>query len=371
MSKPTRLISLDAFRGFTIMLMILVNNPGSWQHVFSPLLHADWHGCTPTDLVFPFFLFIMGTAMAFSFSRRMEENASRWPLYRQILKRTFLLIFLGLFMAWYLRWNFSTLRFPGVLQRIGLCYFFASMIIMHSKQRGQIAWTAILLIGYWLAMALIPFPGRTADVWVLNSNLAQYLDGILLKGHLYKNDIGFDPEGLLSTLPAIAQVMLGYFTGQWLRRAIEPLQKTNGLFIAANIAVVLGLTWSLFMPINKQIWTSSYVLYTTGLALHFLAISYWLIDIKGYSKFTKPFVIYGSNAILAFFGSGIMAKTMYLWKVTKADGTVTSMKGHLYDSVLHPLFGDYGASLLHALLYILIWLGILTWFYKKKIFIKL
>lgn len=371
MSKPSRLISLDAFRGFTIMLMILVNNPGSWDYVFSPLKHAVWHGCTPTDLVFPFFLFIMGTAMAFSFARRLEESASRWPIYLQIFKRTVLLIFLGLFMAWYLRWNLATLRFPGVLQRIGLCYFFASMIILHNKRNGQIAWTTLLLIGYWLAMAFIPFPGRGEDVWALNSTLAQYLDGILLKGHLYKPDIGFDPEGLLSTLPAISQVMLGYFAGQWLRSKTEPLQKTNGMFIAANVAIVLGLAWSLFMPINKQIWTSSYVLYTTGLALHALALSYWLIDIKGYTRFAKPFVIYGSNAILAFFGSGIMAKTMMLWKVTRPDGSQVSLKALIYDSALKPLFGNWGGSLVHPLLFILIWLGILTWCYRRKIFIKL
>ncbi|HNW58660.1 MAG TPA: DUF5009 domain-containing protein [bacterium] len=371
MPKPARLISLDAFRGFTIMLMILVNNPGSWQYVFSPLEHAEWHGCTPTDLVFPFFLFIMGAAMAFSFARRLEENASRRPLYLQILKRTFLLIFLGLFMAWYLRWNFATLRFPGVLQRIGLCYFFASMIILHTSRRGQIIWTALLLAGYWLAMALIPFPGRGADVWALNSNLAQYIDGIVLKGHLYKQDLGFDPEGLLSTIPAIAQVMLGFFTGQWLRSKAEPLARTNGMFIAGNLLIVLGLGWSLFMPINKQLWTSSYVLYTAGIALNFLAISYWLIDIKGYTRFTRPFVIFGSNAILAFFGSGIMAKTMYIWQVTRADGTRSSVKALFYDNVLLPIFGNWGASLAHPLLYILIWLGILAWCYKKKIFIKL
>jgi predicted acyltransferase len=371
MTKPARLISLDAFRGFTIMLMILVNNPGHWEYILSPLKHAKWHGCTPTDLVFPFFLFIMGTAMAFSFSRRLEENLSRKPLYLQIIKRTFLLIFLGLFLSWYLRWNFSTLRFPGVLQRIGLCYFFASMIILHTGRRGQMIWTALLLVGYWIVMAFIPFPGRTGDVWALNSNLAQYIDGILLKGHLYKQEIGFDPEGLLSTLPAIAQVMLGWFTGQWLRSKSDPLEKTNRMFIAGNISIVLGLAWSLFMPINKQLWTSSYVLYTTGIALNFLAISYWLVDIKGYSRFTKPFVIFGSNAILAFFGSGIMAKTLYMWEVTRADGSSVSLKRLFCDQVLLPLFGNWGGSLAHPILYILIWLGILTWFYKKKIFIKL
>ncbi len=371
MNRSSRLISLDAFRGFTIMLMILVNNPGNWQYVFSPLKHAEWHGCTPTDLVFPFFLFIMGVAMAFSFSRRLQENTSRWPLYLQILKRTLLLIFLGLFMAWYLRWNFSTLRFPGVLQRIGLCYFMASMIILHSNRRGCIIATLLLLAGYWLAMALIPFPGRGEDVWALNSNLAQYLDGLLLKGHVYKKDIGFDPEGLLSTLPAVGQVLLGYFTGQWLRSQAEPLQKTNGMFIAGNIAIVLGLAWSLVMPINKQLWTSSYVLYTSGIALNLLAVSYWLIDIKGYGRYAKPFVIFGSNAILAFFGSGIMAKTMMLCKVTRADGTQVSLKALVYENLLRPLFGDWGASLMHALLFILIWLAVLTWFYRKKIFIKL
>ncbi|MBN2357144.1 DUF5009 domain-containing protein [candidate division KSB1 bacterium] len=369
MNAKTRLISLDAFRGLTIMLMVLVNNPGSWKYVWAPLRHADWHGCTPTDLVFPFFLFIMGTAMAFSFARRLQQADSRRPLYLQIFKRTFLLIFLGLFMAFYLRWDFSVLRYPGVLQRIGLCYFFASMIILHSKQRGQIIWTAVLLLGYWPLMTLIPFPGRGEDVWALGSNFAQYFDNLFLKGHMYKPD--FDPEGLISTIPAIAQVMLGYFTGQWLRSQREELQKTNGMFIAGNVLIVLGMIWDFLMPINKQLWTSSYVLYTTGIGLNFLAVSYWLIDIKGYTSFTRPFVIYGSNAILAYFGSSIMAKTMYMWKVTLADGTETSLKGWFYQKLLLPWAGDWGASLLHPLLYIVIWLGILYWLYKKRIFIKI
>lgn len=369
MTSKNRLISLDAFRGFTIILMVIVNNPGSWKYVWSPLRHAEWHGCTPTDLVFPFFLFIMGTAMAFSFSRRLQEAGSRWPIYLQIIKRTFLLIFLGLFMAFYLSWDFSVLRYPGVLQRIGLCYFFASMIILHCKQRWQIFWTVILLLGYWPLMTLIPFPGKGPDVWILSSNFAQYFDNLFLKGHMYKPD--FDPEGLISTIPAIAQVMLGYFTGNWLRSQREDLLKTNGMFITGNVLIVLGLLWDFVMPINKQLWTSSYVLYTTGIGLNFLAVSYWLIDIKGYSKFTKPFVAYGSNAILAYFGSSIIAKTMYMWEFTKADGTVTSVKGFIYNGFLLPIAGNWGASLLHPLIYILIGWAILAWFYKKKIFIKI
>ncbi|HDL19272.1 MAG TPA: DUF5009 domain-containing protein, partial [Bacteroidetes bacterium] len=300
MTTSKRLISLDAFRGFTIMLMILVNNPGSWRYVLPPLRHSEWHGCTPTDLVFPFFLFIMGVAMAFSLAHRLQESGSRWPVYRQILKRSFLLIFLGLFLAFYLRWDFSTLRYPGVLQRIGLCYFFAAMIVLHFKRKGQIIWAVGLLLGYWALMTLIPSPGQGTDPWALGSNFAQYVDNLLLKGHTWKPD--FDPEGLISTLPAIVQVLLGYFTGNWLRSNRTGLQKTNGLFITANILLVSALIWKYWMPINKQLWTGSYVLYTSGLALHFLAVSYWLIDIKGYKKFTRPFVIYGSNAILAYFG---------------------------------------------------------------------
>lgn len=367
-TTSNRLISLDAFRGFTIMLMILVNNPGSWSYVIPPLRHAEWHGCTPTDLVFPFFLFIMGTAMAFSFSKRMKEAENLWPIYRQIIKRTIILIFLGLFMAFYLRWDFGVLRFPGVLQRIGLCYFFASLIILNFNRMGQIGWTMGLLVGYWILMALIPFPGKT-DSWSLGSSFAQYIDGVLLKGHMYKSN--FDPEGLISTVPAIAQVLLGYFTGLWLRSKREHLQKTNFMFMVGSSLIVLALFWEFWMPINKQLWTSSYVLYTSGIALHFLAISYWLIDIKGYIKFTKPFVIYGSNAILAFFASGMVAKTLYMWTFTKEDGSVISVKGFIFEGILQPITGNWLGSLLFPILYIFLWLAILTWFYKKKIFIKI
>lgn len=369
MTTSKRLISLDAFRGFTIMLMILVNNPGSWRYVLPPLRHSEWHGCTPTDLVFPFFLFIMGVAMAFSLARRLQESGSRWPVYRQIFKRSFLLIFLGLFLAFYLRWDFSTLRYPGVLQRIGLCYFFAAMIVLHFKRKGQIIWAVGLLLSYWALMTLIPFPGQGADPWALGSNFAQYVDNMLLKGHTWKPD--FDPEGLISTLPAIVQVLLGYFMGNWLRSNRTGLQKTNGMFITANILLVLALIWKYWMPINKQLWTGSYVLYTSGLALHFLAVSYWLIDIKGYKKFTRPFVIYGSNAILAYFGSSFMAKTFYMWKFSRTDGTETSVTGFIYHSILEPIAGNWGGSLLHPILYIVLWLGILWWFYRRKIFIKI
>lgn len=368
-TQSRRLVSLDAFRGFTIMLMILVNNPGSWNYVLPPLRHAQWNGCTPTDLVFPFFLYIMGVAMAFSFARRLAASESLAPLYRKIIRRTFILIFLGLFLAFYLRWNVNTLRFPGVLQRIGICYFFAAMIVLNFKLRGQIIWAVVLLLGYWGLMTLVPFPGKGEDPWAFGGNFAQYLDNLILKGHMWKPD--FDPEGLVSTLPAIVQVLLGYFTGTWLRSEREPYQKVTGMFIAANALIVTALIWQFAIPLNKQLWTPSYVFYTTGIGLHFLAVSYWLVDIKQYTRGIRPFVIYGSNAILAYFCSSMMAKTLYLWKFTRPDGSLVSVTGFIYGSILRPIAGEWIGSLLHPLLYLGLWLAILSWFYRRKIFIRI
>ena len=366
---PKRLISLDAFRGATIALMILVNNPGSWSYVLPPLEHAEWHGCTPTDLVFPFFLFIMGVAMAFSFSRRLAAAQSLRPLYLKIIKRTLILILLGFILRIYLSWDISTMRYPGVLQRIGICYLFASMIVLHTRLRGQIAWILILLFGYWGLMTLVPFPGKGADPWAFGHNFAQYVDNLVLKGHMWKPD--FDPEGIVSTIPAIATVLLGYLTGQWLRSNRDRHEKTIGMFVAGDVLIVLALLWTYWMPLNKQLWTSSYVLYTAGIGLNVLAISYWLIDIHNARCCLRPFIVYGSNAILAFFGSTFMAKTFYKVTFPLADGSRTSITGYLFTHILRPVFGPWLASLLHAVLYILIWWAILEWFYRKKIFIKI
>ena len=364
-----RLISLDAFRGATIVLMILVNNPGSWSHVLGPLAHAEWHGVTPTDLVFPFFLFIIGTAMAFSFGRRMAVDNRRWPIYWKIVRRSLIIIGLGWLLTLYPRFDFGSMRIPGVLPRIGVCYFFASMIAIHLKTRGQIIATLALIFGYWGLMTLIPFPGKGEDVWALGGNFAQYVDNLLLKGHLWKPD--FDPEGIISTLPAIATVMFGYFTGKWLRTERTPLEKTNGMFIAGALALLLTMFWQHWMPLNKALWTSSYAVFTAGMALHCLAVSYWWIDIKGNTKLTKGFVAFGSNSILAFAGSSFLAKNFYWWKFNLADGTQISIKGLLYNDLITPVFGNWLGSLLYAILNILLWWGIVSWMHRKKIFIKI
>jgi predicted acyltransferase len=368
-TSSKRLISLDAFRGFTIVLMILVNNPGSWKYVLPPLRHAQWHGCTPTDLVFPFFLYIVGVAMAFSFAKRLALSETRWPIYGKIIRRTIILLLLGWFLTLWPRFDFAHMRIPGVLQRIALCYFFASMIVLHLKTRGQIITIGALLLGYWGLMTLIPFPGKGSDPWALGSNFAQYIDNIVLKGHMYKPD--FDPEGLISTIPAICNTLLGYLTGVWLRSERSSSEKTNGMFIAANVSIFVALIWKYWMPLNKQLWTSSYVLYTTGIALNILAISYWLIDVKGHRKGLFPFIVYGSNAILAYFCSSFMAKSFYLWKITLSDGTVTSIKGFIYNNILQPFAGNWIGSLLHPLLYILLWFGILFLLYRKKIYVRI
>jgi len=369
-TSSKRLTSLDFFRGLTMMFMVLVNNPGSWNYVFGPLEHSEWNGCTPTDLVFPFFLYIVGVAMAFSFARRLQESTGRWFLYWKIIRRTLILILLGFFLGLYGRkFNFHIVRIPGVLQRIGLCYFFASMIVLHFKKKGQIIWSVGLLLGYWGLMVLVPFPGKGTNPWTLGSNFAQYVDNLLLKGHMWTPD--FDPEGLISTIPAIVTTLLGYFTGVWLRSKKEPLEKTNRMFITANILLIFAIIWAHWMPINKQLWTSSYVLYTGGFAIDFLAISYWLIDVKGIRWFTPPFLVYGSNSILAYVGSQFIAATMFLWKVPLRDGTRISLQGYIFSNVFQPVFGNWYGSLMFAITYVLLWLGILTIFYKKRIFIKI
>lgn len=370
MKTPSnRLTSLDAFRGFTIILMILVNNPGSWSYVLPPLRHAEWHGCTPTDLVFPFFLFIMGTAMAFSLSKRIQVVQSRWPVYWKVIRRSAILVGLGWFLSLYPKFDFATMRIPGVLFRLGVCYFFASMIILHLKKNGQIVALLTLLFGYWGLMTLIPFSGQGKDPWIFGGNFAQYIDNLLLQGHMWKKD--YDPEGLISTLPAIATVLFGYFAGVWLHSDRQPLEKTNSLFIAGTIAIIVTLFWQEWMPLNKALWTSSYSVYTAGLAMLCLALSYWWLDIKGNQKGTKIFVVFGMNPIFAFVGSSFLAKNLYWWKFTLSDGSQVSLKGLFYNDLITPIFGDWLGSLLYAFLNIVLWWGILSWMYRRKIFIKI
>ena len=375
--RKERLVSLDVFRGITIAGMILVNNPGSWSHVYPPLLHAEWHGWTPTDLIFPFFLFIVGVAMTYSFSKMFGKGTPKTEIYKNVFKRSAILFGIGLFMAVFpvvrfdpLRlYDFSSMRIMGVLQRIALCYLFASIIYLEfQKIRSQLSWVAGLLGGYWLLMTVVPVPGHGAGDFSREGNLAAYVDQLVMADHLWKP--GWDPEGLLSTIPAIGTVLLGLLTGELLRSEQSQKEKVIQMFLYGNLGLVAGLVMDVWFPINKGLWTSSYVLFTGGFALHFLAICYWFVDMKGYRKWTKPIEVYGLNALAVFVLSSLMAKLMYVIPIYTSNGQ-TTIKGLVYDNLLLPFVSPINASLLFAVFYILFWLWIMWIFYKRKIFIKI
>ncbi len=359
---------MDAFRGLTIAGMILVNNPGSWKYVYSPLRHAEWHGWTPTDLVFPFFLFIVGVSVSLSFSRRIEENAAKRDLYLKIVTRTLILFALGLLLALIPGFNFSTLRIPGVLQRIAVCYLFSSLLFLKLKSRGRMIMVFFLLASYWIVMKLVPVPGYGAGILEYEGNLCAYIDAKVLAGHLYKP--GFDPEGILSTFPAIATTLLGTLTGDWLRSSRMVLEKIAGLLIAGLGLTLSGLLLHPLFPINKQLWTSTYVLFTAGAALLLLAVCYWLIEGLGFKKWAVPFLIFGTNAIAVYVGSSLMAKLMG-WIRVSSGGEGVSFKAFVYNQLLVPWAGYLNGSLVFPFLLILIWIGIMIPLYRNKIFIRI
>jgi predicted acyltransferase len=366
---PARLLSLDAFRGVTIAGMLLVNNPGSWSSIYPPLRHATWHGWTPTDLIFPFFLFIVGVAMTFSFAARSERGADRRALMLNAARRAAILFGLGLLLHGFPNYlDLSGLRIPGVLQRIALAYFTATAIVLFLGRNAQVAATAFLLLGYWLVMTLVPFPGGDAGVLQPGLDIGAYIDrAVFGEAHLWQSARTWDPEGLFSTVPAVATVLLGLFAGSWLRSGRDPAVVTTGLFLAGNIGVVLGLMWHPLFPINKSLWTSSYVVFTAGIACHFLAVCYWLIDVKGYRRWAKPFIMFGVNAITAFFLSGIFARVITM--IPAPGGT--SLKGFIYDTIFTPMLSPVNASLAYAIAFVLLWLGIMTLFYRRGILIRI
>jgi predicted acyltransferase len=375
-----RLLSLDVFRGITIAGMVLVNNPGTWSAIYDPLEHAQWNGWTPTDFVFPFFLFIVGISITLALGKRVETNGVDSGVYLKIVRRTLLIFGLGLFLATFPFYNFtdgkwldiSTVRIMGVLQRIAVCYFIASLIFIHTNWQKQVYIAAGLLILYWLLMTLIPVPG--CEITTFNDkacNLAAYLDrAILTENHIWRSAKVYDPEGLLSTIPAIATTIAGILTGHWLRSKRDDIEKVAGMFFFGVTLTAAGWFWGLFFPINKALWTSSYVVFTAGLALCFLGFCYWLIDIKGYKLWTKPFVIFGVNALALFVGSGIMARILGLIKVAGPEGKVISLQQWIFTNIFLPLASPINASLMYAICFILVWLFLMWLLYRKKIYIK-
>lgn len=376
--KPSeRLVSLDVFRGITIMGMILVNNPGTWSAVYPQLLHAEWHGCTFTDLIFPFFLFIVGVAISYSLTKRKAQGGSMKSLYLNILRRSVILFVLGLILNGFPfgllfghQFSWETFRIPGVLQRIAIVYLVSAVLFLSTSTKFQYWFTGIILILYTVMMSFIPVPNVGYANFEPGKNLSAWIDQIILGSHVWGATKLWDPEGIFSTLPAIGSAMLGIFTGNWLRKENDSKEKVVFLFIWANVLLVAGWIWSFWFPLNKNLWTSSYVLYTGGLALHFLAFCYWFIDVKKVTWWTKPFLVYGMNAITVFFLSGILGRIIYLIKWTTEDGKVFSIKSYIYETFFLSWLEPINASLGFAIFYILFWLGLMWILYEKKIFIK-
>lgn len=379
--SANRLISLDVFRGMTVAGMVLVNNPGTWSAIYDPLEHAAWNGITPTDYVFPFFLFIVGVAITLALGKRVEAGGVGGEIYLKIIKRAIVIFLLGLFLATFPFYNFtkgewldvSTVRIMGVLQRIAVCYLCAALIFLHTNWKQQAIIAAAMLLIYWALMTLIPVPG--CEVMTIHDkacNLSAYLDrSILTENHIWKAGKVYDPEGLLSTLPAIATTLTGVLCGHWIRRKIDDNEKVSAMFFFGVALLAAGYVWQLVFPLNKSLWTSSYVVYTAGLALCFLGFCYWLIDIKGYRKWTKPFVIFGVNALALFVGSGLMAKLLGIIKVGEIDGKAVSLQQWIFNNLFLPLAAPINASLLYAVSFILVWLFLMWLLYRKGIYIKI
>lgn len=453
--KAERLLSLDTLRGLTIAGMILVNNPGSWKYVWGPLGHAEWDGWTPTDLIFPFFLFMVGVAMTYSFDKRLAQGASRRALLGHVVCRAIVLFLLGMILTgfpnlrlitpyilgiigleillerpsrkpgepigallpiaivclvvavgWFVvdfhyfhspttrsRWsdifplapdpqNGSYIRIPGVLQRIALCYVAAALIMMLTRNvRARIAWILALISIYWVVMTFCDAPagyqiGAGAKDIVVDApptayytgRLNDWIDTSLLNGHLYKHRP--DPEGLLSTIPAIATTLIGVLAGTWLRSNRSQHEKVAGLMVAGFALLILGSIFDLFFPINKKIWTSSYVVFTGGWALLCLGFCYYVIDVQGWRRWATPFLVFGTNAITAFFASGLLARIigMIRWKVQ--DGTETNLKAFTFDALHRLVVHPYWASHLWALGFVVLWFLLLLPLYRRRIFIR-
>jgi predicted acyltransferase len=369
-SSAGRMLSLDVFRGITIAGMILVNNPGTWGAIYAPLKHAEWHGWTPTDLIFPFFLFIVGISITLAFARRVETGDDQYDLLKKVFKRSAVIFGLGLFLNGFPYFDLAEIRIPGVLQRIAVCYLVASIIFLKTGWRTQAITATALLLLYWILMTIVPVPGFGAGDLGKEGNLAAYLDRWLLGHHIWKGGVVFDPEGLLSTMPAIATTLSGILAGHWLRSTRTQLEKVGGMFFMGACAVAVGWAWHSWFPINKSLWTSSYVVFTAGMALQLLAICYWLVDIKGYQRWCKPFLIFGVNALALFVFSGLLGRLMGVIKVPRGDGSSIALQPFIFQNLFASWALPVNASLLYAVTYIFFWLLMMWLLYRKNIYIK-
>ncbi|MBU2880440.1 DUF5009 domain-containing protein [Psychrosphaera sp. B3R10] len=382
---PQRLLSLDVFRGVTITAMVLVNNPGSWSYTYAPMAHAKWHGWTPTDLIFPFFVFIIGISMAIVMDRKPKTPEINTKLIKTAFVRGAKLFALGLFLAVFyydftnpkfdwLEQQVMSIRIMGVLQRLGLIFFATVCIVLWFKQVGRALIMATLLLGYWAILMWVPYGNEHTGLFVgkleFGNNISAWLDDTLFASkNLYFSSatpFAFDPEGVLSTFPAIAGALAGVFTGELLLKKHIPLiKKVKLMLIAGGVCLFVAKIWSIYLPINKSIWTSSYVVMSTGWGLVCLGVLTYIVDIKKFKYWTAPFVIFGANAIAFYMFSAIVARLLIMIPV--AD---TTLHGWLFQKLFQPLFGNYLGSLMFAIAFCLGSFLVMKWLYQKKIFFK-
>jgi len=365
-----RLAALDAFRGLTIAGMLLVNNPGTWSAIYPPLEHAPWHGWTPTDLIFPFFVFIVGITTHLSLESAERRGLAPSSVGLRILKRGLLIILLGLMLQsfpWFPLTRITEVRIPGVLQRIGLCYLATAFFARGRSSRAVVMLVLLLLFGYWGLQTLIPPPGVAhPTIDIPGDTLSAWIDRTVFGSHLWRESRTWDPEGLLSTLPAIGTCLLGLLTGRWLTRDLALPERLNGLFSAGALGMTGGLVWNWCFPINKNLWTSSYVVFTAGMAAVILGVSLWIIDVRGKRRWAGPLISYGLNPITAFIGSGAMARVLGMIQVPSGGETI-SLQQAIYRAGFASWLDPRNASLGFAIAFVVLWYGILRVMEKRGV----
>jgi len=371
-AEKKRLLSLDFFRGLTIAAMILVNTPGDGDHVYAPLEHSKWNGCTPTDLVFPFFLFMVGVSIVYALESKKADRENHRTIIFNALRRMLILIGIGLSIFLFYRPDFAHLRFPGVLQRIGVVYFLSTLLYLKTNERTRDWLLAVILVSYYLVLNYIPVPDGHPPNLIPEFNLAAWVDrAVFSTNHMYRFTKQWDPVGLLSTWPAIGTTLLGIRVGAILKKTGKDVKKKCiHLFLIGIAAIVLGLITDSFFPINKSLWTSSYVLYSGGICTLGLTLVFWIIDVKGYQKYAWIFSVFGINAISAYVLSEVVPGIINFVRISYNGHSISGMK-YFYEIVLLPIFSPENASLFSACIFvILIWL-IMYILYRKKIVIKI
>jgi predicted acyltransferase len=363
------------FRGLTVAAMLLVNDPGSWSHIYPPLRHAAWHGWTPTDLIFPFFLFIMGVTTHLSLTRRRARGATEGQLRWQVLRRGGVIVLLGLLLSAFPffppEW-ITQARIPGVLQRIGVVYLVSGFLVLGTSLRTQVAIIAGILAGYWLLLAAVPVPGvGGAALAPPEATLAAWVDRLLLDGHLWAQTRTWDPEGPLSTLPAIATCLIGVLAGRWITQPRPLAERLNGLFVSGIVGLAVGSAWSWVFPINKNLWTSSYVVFTAGMACQALGTCMWLIEERSPRWWARPFLVFGVNPIVAFVGAEATARLLYSVIRVSYQGETVPLQAAIYRSAFAFWLPPEAASLAFAVAFVLVWYVVLDLLYRRGVVIRI